>query len=335
MYLPGQAGGLAAADLLFGKACPCGKLAESYPLRYEDVPSAGIYETGGKQAQYRETIYVGYRYYEKAKKPVEFPFGFGLSYTRFEYRDLILSKQEANIGEEISVKATIRNIGAVAGSEIVQLYVGYKSDPGYRPVKELRGFIKVFLEPNEERQISFTLDSRSFSVFDKQSKNWQVPGGDYLVQLGSSSQDTRLGKIIHFQDTQFVEPIVPDWYLSPVGPIEQKDFEQLIGHKIEPLRKAKSGNFSMNSTLHDMEESFVIKAVIKNIERSVGKSYGGVDYSNPNFKMSIESSLSCPMKNLVSLSSGQMPANVARGLVHLANHQYFKAIKSFMNKGVR
>lgn len=332
MYLPGQAGGLAVADLLFGTACPCGKLTESYPLQYEDVPSTGFFETGGKQAQYREGIYVGYRYYEKAKKPVAFPFGFGLSYTKFEFHDLILSRQEVHPGEEISVQVTIRNIGEVSGAEVVQLYVGYLSDPCYRPVKELKGFVKVFLRPGEERQISFTLNDRSFSIFDSQSKNWQVPCGDYLIQLGSSSQDIRLEKIVHVHGTELEEAKVPDWYLLPECPIVQQEFEQLLGHKIESLCNARPGYFSMTSSLHDMENSFVIKAVIKSIEKSVGKSYGGVDYSNPNFRMSVESSLSCPMKNLVTLSSGQMPVNVAQGLVHLANKHYFNGIKSFLKK---
>jgi len=333
MYLPGQAGGLAAADLLFGKTCPSGKLAESYPIKYEDVPSAGFYETGGKQAQYREGIYVGYRYYEKTKKPVAFPFGFGLSYTKFEYHNLILSKEVFHTGEEISVHATIRNTGVVAGAEVAQLYVGYKSATCYRPVRELKGFIKVFLEPGEESQISFTLESRSFSIFDSQSKTWQVPEGEYLIQLGSSCQDLRLEKLVHVHGTINKEANIPDWYLSPENPISQQDFEQMLGKKIEPVRKTRPGNFSMNSTLHDMEDSFVIKAVIKSIEKSIGKSYGGADYSNPNFRMSIESSLSCPIKSLVTLSSGQMPVNVGQGLVHFANRSYLKGIKSFLIKG--
>ena len=136
-------------------------------MRYEDVPSAGFYETGGKQAQYREGIYVGYRYYDKAGKEVLFPFGHGLSYTRFEYEDLNLSRDELGAPYELTISVTIRNTGDVAAAEVVQVYIGNPATEAHRPEKELKEFAKVWLKPGEAQRVTFTLNARSFAIYDQ------------------------------------------------------------------------------------------------------------------------------------------------------------------------
>jgi beta-glucosidase len=334
MGLAGQAGGLAVAELLTGIVNPSGKLAESYPLCYEDVPSAGFYETGGRQAQYREGLYVGYRYYDKAQKDVCFPFGHGLSYTTFEYSRLTLSRTEMWDTDELAVTVTVKNSGQVDGAEIVQAYVGDQQPMTYRPEKELRGFAKVFLKAGEAQSITFTLNFRSFACFDAAARAWVVPDGIYAISIGSSSRDIRAQQnvIVHGTPRTTCLPDRPGWYATLSGTVTQADFEALLGHRIEKVEEPRKGEFTMSSTLRDMEGSFAIRMMIRFIEKTVAKGFGGVDYTNPNFKMVMESSLNSPMKTMVMSSGGGMPPHVAQGLVHLANGHWIKGLRSFMQK---
>ena len=333
-YLAGQAGGPAIADILFGAANPCGKLAESYPQTYKDVPSAGFFESGGKQAQYREGIYVGYRYYDTADVKVAFPFGFGLSYTEFEYRDLQLSQDEIGAVEGLTVSAVIRNSGFVDGAEIVQLYVKDLSKAVYRPEKELKGFTKVFLKSGEEKQVTFELDQRSFAVYDPARAGWVVPGGDYAICLAASSRDIRLQEVVKVDGVEIGgdAPPIPQWYQSPCGKPSPSDFETLLGRKIEPNKALRKGEYTLDCSLAEMRGSFVVRQVIKYAERTVGGKYGGVDYGNPNFLMALESAIGIPLRKLVPLSSGEMPLNAARAIVHVANGHFWRALKALLGK---
>ena len=333
MYLPGQAGGLAAAELLAGIVNPGGKLAESYPMCYEDVPSAGFYEAGGKQAQYREGIHVGYRYYDKAGKAVLFPFGHGLSYTSFEFLDLVLSQTELEAPYDLNVSLTIRNTGNVDGTEVVQVYVSDQQRSVLRPEKELKEFAKVFLKAGESRQVNFSLDARSFALYDVEEADWVVMSGVYRILIGASSRDVRLQADVnvHGVSARSVNGIAP-WYVELAGTVTQNDFESLLGRRIEVVPVKRKGEYTLECSFQDMKESFIIKQVIKWIERTIAKSFGGVDYSDPTFKMIIASSISTPLKNLSQLSPESMPRNVTVGLVHLANGRILRGILALMNK---
>lgn len=179
MGLPGQAGGAAAANLLTGKANPSGKLTETWPLCYDDVPSRDTF--GKKTTHYKEGLYAGYRYYDKAGKAVRFPFGYGLSYTQFAYSDLKI--------EGRTVTAAVTNTGSTAGAEVVQLYVASPKNSLYRPAKELKGFAKVSLQPGESQTVRFELNDRSFAVW---CDGWQIPAGSYEICVGASVADIRL-----------------------------------------------------------------------------------------------------------------------------------------------
>ncbi len=328
LYLAGQAGGLAAAELLAGLVNPSGKLAESYPLRYADVPSAGFYETGGKQAQYREGLYVGYRYYDKARKDVLFPFGHGLSYTAFEYSNLALSHTELDPPHELKISATIRNAGGVDGAEVVQVYVGERGPVAVRPEKELKEFAKVFLKAGEARQVSFKLEARAFAIYDPAARDWVIPDGVYRISVGASSRDIRLQAEVRVQSQRARSAAreIPRWYHDLSGPVTQADFEALLGRKIEPVETLRKGDYTLECSFQDMRASFIIRQVIKSIEATVGKGLGGVDYSNPTFKLIMASSTSTPLKNLSQLSPGSMPRPLTTGLVHLANGRYWQAL---------
>ena len=323
---------LAAAELLLGLVNPSGKLAESYPLAYEDVPSAGFYETGGKQAQYREGIYVGYRYYDKAQKQVLFPFGHGLSYTRFAYSDLTLSHTELDAPYEMNASVTIHNVGAVAGAEVVQVYVQDVARTVFRPEKELKEYAKLFLQAGESKSVSFTLDAKAFAVYDVVAGGWVVTDGTYKVLVGASSRDIRLAAKVRVQGVTVQSRELPDWYGHLRGKVSQAEFEALLGQKIEPVRPRHKGAYTLACSFNDMKASFVIRQVIKGIERAIGQGFGGADYSNPTFKMLMSSTTNTPLKNLSQLSPERMPKHLTTGLVHLANGRFLKGILALIQK---
>ena len=323
MGLPGQAGGQAAANLLTGVTCPSGKLTETWPLRLNLVPS---YETFGKKyTHYSEGIYVGYRYYQKAGAPVRFPFGYGLSYTSFAYDGLKI--------EDRRVSATITNTGSAAGAEVVQLYVAAPQDGLYRPIRELKGFVKVFLEPGERKEVCFDLDDRSFAVW---SNGWKVPGGVYAVELGASSTDIRLSGEISVEGTEVAVPVwqAESWYETPYGQPSDSDFEMLFGGPIQPEPEIRRGQFTMEMSSMEMKDvSPVMNSMFKATEKTIAQGFGGkIDYSDPAFKMMVISGADAPLRAAVVSSGGALPANVAEGMLSLANGHPLAGLASLGGK---
>jgi len=200
-YLCGQAAGEAAVRVLFGDANPCGHLPETFPLKLEDNPSYLFYGGEGDKAEYREGVFVGYRYYDKKKMDVLFPFGFGLSYTSFEYSGLKLSADSLKDTETLTVSVTVRNTGNRAGKTVVQLYVGDVESTPIRPVRELKGFAKVLLQPGESKEVSFTLDKRSFAYWNQQIHDWHVETGVFTIEAGASSRDLPLKAEVTVEST--------------------------------------------------------------------------------------------------------------------------------------
>jgi beta-glucosidase len=191
-YLGGEDIGTAQINLLYGKANPCGKLAETFPIRLEDTPCFMNFPGNGRETYYTEGIFVGYRWYDCRKMPVLFPFGHGLSYTKFEYKDIKLSSSSIKDKAGLDVFVTIKNKGKMEGKEIVQLYVADKTGVEIRPVKELKGFEKVFLKAGEEKTVKISLDQRSFAYWNKDTHSWYAPSGEYEILVGASSADIRL-----------------------------------------------------------------------------------------------------------------------------------------------
>ena len=187
-YLGGQAVGLATVRVLFGDANPCGHLAETFPVKLSDNPSYLYYLGEGNRTEYREGVFVGYRYYDKKEMNVLFPFGHGLSYTTFEYSNLRLSQAAIKDTDTLNVTVTVKNTGKRAGKAVAQLYVGAPEGDYIRPVRELKGFEKVALEPGESKDVSFTLDKRSFAIWNEELHDWYVPAGSYQIAVGDSSR---------------------------------------------------------------------------------------------------------------------------------------------------
>ena len=200
-YLGGQAVGQAEADVLFGKANPCGKLAETIPYKLADNPSYLNFPGDGQTVEYNEGIFVGYRYYDTKEMPVRYPFGYGLSYTTFEYSDLQLSADKIKDTDTLKVTLKVKNTGDRAGKEIVQLYVADKTGAACRPVKELKNFVKVELQPQEEKTVEMELDKRSFAWYNTQIHDWYAASGEYEILAAASSRDIRLKKTVYVEST--------------------------------------------------------------------------------------------------------------------------------------
>ena len=324
MGLPGQAGGAAAASLLTGKANPSGKLTETWPLCYDDVPSRDTF--GKKTTHYKEGLYAGYRYYDTAGKAVRFPFGYGLSYTQFAYSDLKI--------EGRTVSATVTNTGSTAGAEVVQLYVAPPKNGLYRPAKELKGFAKLSLQPGESRTVRFELNDRSFAVWCDGC--WKVPMGSYEICVGASVADIRLRAALTVDGVSLAAPDWQkgSWYETLQGLPTDAEFESLCGSALQSDPEPKKGAFTMeHSTMELKDISAVMMQMFKGTEATIAKSFGGkADYSDPTFKMMVMSGADAPLRAAVLSSCGMFPANLAEGMLAIANGHPLQGIKKMVNK---
>lgn len=308
--LCGQSGGRAIANLLTGEVNPSGKLTETWPLRLTDVPSYGFY---GRTADgdYREGIYVGYRYYDKAGKTVRYPFGYGLSYTKFTYSNLLV--------KGYTVSCSIANTGRRAGSEVVELYIGNPQNGIHRPVKELRGFQKVFLRAGEIRTVEFTLTGRDFAVYDN---GWKIPTGTYEILIGSSSQDIRLTQTINVVEEEVVAPSWQkgSWYERPMGQPTLEDFRLLCGGTIREMEKAEPGHFSINNSILEMAPySKTAGMIMKRVKKMLAAEKGGpLDENDPETKMALASSLDATLRAMM-IFTPKFRAWIAKRIVREAN----------------
>ncbi len=323
MGLPGQAGGEACANLLTGRAVPCGKLTESWPISYEDVISGDTF--GEKNPEYRESIYVGYRYYDKANKAVAFPFGHGLSYTQFSYSDLKV--------EGSAVSAVVTNTGPVPGAEVVQLYIAPPKGGLHRPEKELKGFARVELTPGESRRVEFPLDERSFALWDD---GWKVPGGDCRILLAASSRDIRLEGSLTIVGELLSAPAWQEnsWYEIMEGSPSHKGWESLMGRPVPPEPEPRRGTFTLDNSCLEMKDSSRIMAFQYWLtERILSLGFHGKrDHSDPTFRMMMACATDCPLWTMVTSSGGVLREWAVRGLLELANGHPLRALRTMVRR---
>ncbi|MEK3795212.1 glycoside hydrolase family 3 C-terminal domain-containing protein [Paenibacillus sp. FSL R7-0204] len=234
-YLGGQAFGGAVADLLFGEVSPSGKLAETFPMKLSDNPSFLNFPGEGDTVEYKEGLFVGYRYYDKKEIEPLFPFGYGLSYTQFEYSRLLLDQTRIQDTATVQVSVTVKNTGSRAGKEVVQLYVSDVESRVIRPLQELKGFGKIELQPGEERSVTFTLDKRSFAYYNVQLGDWHVESGRFKIAVGSSSRDIRLSTELEVESTVKLttrfhrNTTVGDLLANPLTEEKAKSFSSVFG----------------------------------------------------------------------------------------------------------
>ena len=328
-YLGGQAGGAAIANLLFGKANPSGKLAETFPLSQADIPSDRYFLNDLRQSQYREGLYVGYRYFDTMQKPVLFPFGHGLSYTQFEYKDLVLSKTSLDEGEELEVAFQLTNSGAHDGKEIVQLYVRDVASTLHRPAHELKAFEKVHLKAGETKRVKLKLDGDAFSYFDPASRQWVIEEGAFEIQIAASSRDVRLAQTIIVRSPFRQTPPDPAEQIAFTGSqieVSHEVFAIMLKRPIpdvEPVRP-----YHLNSALGELRASFIgnrfRKMVIKRMLKTFGSSSDDTSSDNTMTLMVKRSLDGLPLRALVLLSGGQFTFRAMSRLLDLFNGHYLK-----------
>jgi beta-glucosidase len=338
-YLGGQAGGGAIADILTGRVNPSGKLAETFPLQAEDNPSYASFPGGPRTVEYRESVYVGYRYYDSAQRAVGFPFGHGLSYTTFRYDDLALSAAHMEDGDGLTVEATVKNTGPVAGKETVQLYVRDVEASVFRPDKELKGFLKISLEPGEERRVRFELDQRAFAFYDTNSGGWRVEPGEFEVLIGASSRDIRLSAAVAVTSTcqVVVEPVQRrelQPYHAPATsfPIARPAFEALYGRTLPSNDLAKGDVHTLNTPIGDMTDTICGRMLYKLIQRKIDKMTEGGNHDEPISIMMKRVGQELPLRGMIMMNSEKLTYGMLDGVLMMINGRAWRGVRKLLTE---
>ena len=334
MYLSGQAFGGAAADLVTGKVCPSGKLAESWPFRLEDVPSYAYFPGYPRTVEYRESIFVGYRYYDTAKKPVRYPFGYGLSYTSFTYGNLQFSAQSVEPNKTLRVSCDVTNSGTRAGSETVQLYVSHRSAVLFTAEQELKGFEKVTLRPGETKTVSFLLNRRDLCYYDVAASDWRVEGGSYEIRLGASSRDIRLSGVVqapadddlHLPDHRADAPCYYD--LSNGIVVSDEAFAAVFGRPIPPRERQLNEPHTLNATLAEAQDSLFGRILVL-IGRKIATNMTNSDEVGSGI---VDHVLFTSPLRMMSMEGGGIPPRVVEGMVYILNKRFFKGLWRMISK---
>ena len=303
-YLAGQAGGAAMADALVGNVNPSGKLSETWPLALEDTPCFRYYPGKMRTCEYREGLYVGYRYYDTANIPVRYPFGYGLSYTTFAYSDLKIDTKQ--------VTFTLTNTGRADGAEVAQVYISCKNGKVFRPKKELKGFAKVFLKAGESKQVTVLLDDKAFRYFDIHTGNFEVETGEYEISVAASVSDVKLiGTIPRLIGS--AEPAaenLPDYACGNVTDICDAEFAALLGRPIPDGRWTEE--IDINDPLSRLGEAkgalarFGFKMLKKKMD------------SDPSDSMMLYV-FHLPLRAVAKTTAGAITENMAKDIQNLAN----------------
>ncbi|WP_029233226.1 glycoside hydrolase family 3 C-terminal domain-containing protein [Butyrivibrio sp. VCB2006] len=327
-YLNGQAGAGAAMDILTGGVNPSGKLSETIPRRHEDTPAYRYYPSSQRTSEYRESLYVGYRYYDTADIPVLYPFGFGLSYTKFEYSDLEV--------KENGVSFNIKNIGEMEGKEIAQLYVSLPGAKVFRPKKELKGFAKVSLKPGESKKVEISFDDKTFRYWNVKTNRWEVEGGQYLIRIGASSADIRLEGAVTRQATTtelpYDEAELPTYYSGKIQSVENAEFEKLLGR---PIPDGKwSGQLTSNDAICQLyyAKSGLARFAYKRLTAMKKKAD---ESGKPD--LNILFIYNMPFRAMAKMTAGAVSMDMVDGIVELVNGKFFgglgKIISGYFRNG--
>ncbi len=319
--LGGQATGSATANILTGIVNPSGKTSETYPLAFSDNPTYGNYPAGPVTSEHRESVYIGYRYYDKARKNVLFPFGFGLSYTEFQYSDIKVSADEISDNDTLEVSFKVKNIGDVDGAEVAQLYISDRESTIFRPVKELKAFKKVFLKAGEETEITFTLSKRDFAFFNVYLGDFQVETGLFDILVGASSRDIKLLKTVTVNSSE--KTIIPDYsvcapayYTADLGGMNGAQFEAILGRPLPVSERDTTKPIDIYCCLDDARHTKWGGRICRLIEWIMSKM--GSD-ANGDGKMLSAMATQIPIRNFIAMSMGVFSIAMAEGLLMILN----------------
>ncbi len=316
-YLTGQAGAGALLDLLTGKANPSGRLNETYPLRYEDTPAFHYFPSKERTAEYRESIYVGYRYYDTAKAAVQYPFGHGLSYTEFAYSNLKVTAE--------GVTLTVTNTGEMDGAEVVQMYVGLPGAEVFRPEKELKGFVKIFLKKGESREVSISFDDKTFRYWNEKTGGWETEGGSYRIMVGASVMDIRLTGSVSITGTTKTNPCtkeeLPSYYTGKIRQVEDAEYTKLLGRPIPD--GSWSGELGRNDAICQMyyAKSWLARAIYRRLTAMKKKSEAK---GKPD--LNILFIFNMPFRGIAKMTNGAVSMEMVDGMVLAVNGHLFRGL---------
>ena len=302
--LGGQAGAGALVEVLTGAQNPCGKLAETWARSYADTPARENFGGDGPTVEYREGLYVGYRYYDTAGVPTAFPFGYGLSYTSFAYSDLK--------ADETGVTLTVTNTGSCAGAEVVQLYVAKPDAKVFRPVKELKGFTKVQLEAGESKTVTIPLDDKAFRYWNVKTDRWEVEGGSYQLLVGASSADIRLTAAVTVAGTGAPDPYagknLEHYRTAQVQNVPDAEFEALLGHAIPENKVRIDRNMTLGEMGHGRSPIGWLAAAVLGalLRRSIKKG-------KPDLNILFQYNM--PLRALAKMTNGAISMGMVDGIV--------------------
>lgn len=316
-YLGGQAGAGAMLDVLTGRANPSGRLSETYPIRYEDTPAFRNFPATERNSEYRESIFVGYRYFDTSKVRVQYPFGYGLSYTSFEYSDLNVSEDGASF--------TVKNAGDMDGAEVAQLYVAAPKGKIFRPDKELKGFAKVFLKSGESKTVRIPFDDKTFRYWNTKTGGWEVEAGEYAICIGANVSDIRLkGSVTKAgtaEDMPYDALSMPKYFSGMVQEVSDQEFERLLGH---PIPSGKwSGELTKNDAICQMYYARsglarLIYKVLTNLKKK-SEAKGKPD-------LNILFIYNMPFRGIAKMTGGAVSLEMVDGMVQVVNGHFFRGM---------
>ncbi len=322
-YLSGQAGAKAVLRVLTGEVNPSGKLAETYPLHYKDTPSYRYFPGKEVSVEYRESMFIGYRYYDTAKVDVLYPFGYGLSYTTFDYSDIQVNKD--------GVTFNITNTGDVSGMEIAQLYVGSQSEQIFRPAKELKGFAKISLNPGETKSVTIPFDDKTFRYFNVKTNQWEVEEADYQIFIGASSADIRLTDTVSIEGTNAPIPYskeqLPSYYSGKIKNVGKQEFEALLGREVPVATWDRSKPLGYNDTIAQCQYAkglfarFAFQAI--KFSHWFLKKIGKRDTAN----LIMMSVYHMPFRGMARMTGGIMNMPMLDGVLMIVNGHFLKGLK--------
>ncbi|MEY8354338.1 glycoside hydrolase family 3 N-terminal domain-containing protein [Lachnospiraceae bacterium 54-53] len=320
-YLGGEAGPGAMLRVITGAVNPSGHLSETYPLRYEDTPSFRYFPGAQRSAEYREGIYVGYRYYETAGVRVQYPFGYGLSYTTFVYDHF----QAAEDG----VRFTLTNTGNLDGKEVAQLYVGGPKSRIFRPDKELKGFAKVFLKAGESRTVAIPFDDKTFRYWNEATGRFEVEGGDYTLLIGASVSDIKLSGTVTVTGTTEVFPYTPEklgsYYSGRVQNVSGEEFEALLGHRLPDGKW--SGELGVNDALCQM---FYAKNPLARLICRILTGLKNRNEAKGTPDLNLLFIYNMPFRGIAKMTGGMVSMEMAKGMVLAVNGHFFRGMKKII-----
>ncbi len=321
-YLGGQAGAGAMLDVLTGKVNPSGKLSETYPIRYEDTPSSSYFPSRERNSEYRESIFVGYRFFDTNHMQVRYPFGYGLSYTTFEYSNLTVT--------DSSVRFEVANTGKMAGAEICQMYIGGPKGTVFRPLKELKGFCKVYLKPQERKEVEIRFDDKSFRFWNIKTESWEEESGTYDIYIGSSVSEIRLTGRINRKGTETSLPYklekMPHYFSGNIKEVPDEEFERLLGHPIPS--GAWDGKLGINDAVCQM---YYAKSGLARLACRVLNHLKAKNERKGRPDLNLLFIYNIPFRAIAKMTGGAVSMEMAEGLVHAVNGHFFKGMKQVIS----